>query len=46
MLIPLLVMAGAFKLFFLTVTLMRMRYEILMREKHTVWVADVVRAGR
>ncbi|GMR18032.1 MAG: heme ABC transporter permease [Gammaproteobacteria bacterium] len=46
MLIPLLVMAGAFKLFFLTVTLMRMRYEILMREKHTAWVADVVEAGR
>ncbi len=46
MLIPLLVMAGAFKLFFLTVTLMRMRYEILMREKHTTWVADVVEAGR
>jgi len=39
---PLLVMAVAFKLYFITVVLMRMRPEILEREKHTSWVAPIV----
>lgn len=44
MLAPLLIMAVAFTLFFFTVALMRMRYEILEREKHTSWVAEAVTA--
>ncbi len=42
MLAPLLLMALGFKLYFLTVALMRMRYKILEREKHTQWVAQVL----
>jgi heme exporter protein C len=42
LLIPLLVMLGAFKSFFFTVVLMRMRNEILERERETQWVAEVV----
>ena len=42
-LIPLLIMAGAFKSFFFTVTLARMRNELLERERDTQWVTDVVR---
>ena len=41
-LIPLLTMALAFKTYFVTVMLLRMRNEILLRERHTTWVADVV----
>ena len=39
---PLLVMAVAFKLYFVTVVLMRMRPEVLEREKHASWVAPIV----
>lgn len=42
-LIPLLVMFVAFKTFFATVLLMRMRNEILERERDTQWVADTVK---
>ncbi len=46
MLVPLLLMAVGFTLYFATVVLMRMRYQILMREKHTHWVAQTVAAER
>ncbi|MBI3898221.1 MAG: heme ABC transporter permease [Gammaproteobacteria bacterium] len=42
LLIPLLLMAAAFKTYFVTVLLMRMRNEILLRERHTSWVTDVI----
>ncbi len=42
MLAPLLLMALAFQVYYATVVLMRMRNEILEREKHTAWVADAV----
>lgn len=42
MLIPLLVMAVAFTLFFAVVVLMRMRVEILERERHSRWVRKLV----
>lgn len=42
MLIPLLLMALAFTSYFFTVVLMRMRNEILERERHTTWVADLI----
>lgn len=42
MLVALLVMAVAFTLFFATVMLMRMRAEILHRERYTSWVAETV----
>ncbi|MHB8347018.1 MAG: heme ABC transporter permease [Acidiferrobacterales bacterium] len=45
MLHPLLVMSLAFFLFYYTVVLMRMRGEILARERHTGWVGQIVRAG-
>ena len=44
LLIPLLIMSIAFTFFFFTVALMRMRYEILEREKHTAWVAELLSA--
>jgi len=43
LLMPLLIMAVAFTVFFVTVLLMRMRAEILHRERHTVWVAELVK---
>jgi len=43
MLTPLLIMAVAFTLFFAVVLLMRMRAEILHRERHTGWVAELVK---
>lgn len=46
MLWPLLIMALAFQLYYFTVALMRMRNEILEREKHTAWVAEAVGAPR
>ena len=46
MLIPLLVMVVAFMLYYLTVALMRMRAEILEREKNTRWVTDLVETAR
>ncbi len=39
-LIPLLTMALAFTVYYVTVMLMRMRADILEREKHTSWVAE------
>ena len=44
MLVPLLIMALAFKMFFLTVVLMRMRSEILIRERHKEWVVRLMEA--
>lgn len=41
-LIPLLTMALAFKAYFVTIVLLRMRPAILEREKHTTWVAETV----
>jgi len=41
-LIPLLIMAVAFMLFFATVLFIRMRAEILQRERYTGWVAELV----
>jgi heme exporter protein C len=43
MLIPLLLMAVAFTTYFFTVVLMRVRTEILERERHTSWVAELIR---
>ncbi len=42
MLIPLLIMALAFKLFFMMVLLMRARVEVLEREKNSKWVQQLV----
>ena len=42
MLIPLLLMAFAFTFYFVAVLLIRMRNEILERERHTGWVADML----
>ncbi len=42
MLAPLLLMMLAFMLYFATVVLMRMRYQVLARERHTHWVAQMV----
>ena len=42
MLVPLLLMALAFTIYFFTVVLMRMRNEILERERHTGWVAEML----
>jgi len=41
MLIPLLLMAGAFKLYYALVVLMRARCEVLERERHTGWVKQL-----
>ncbi len=46
MLIPLLLMALAFTFYFVVVVLMRLRNEILERERHTAWVAEVLESGR
>jgi len=45
MLIPLLLLAAAFQMYFFTVALMRMRNEILEREKHTSWVREAMKAA-
>jgi heme exporter protein C len=42
MLIPLLIMALAFKLFYLLVVLMRARVEVLQRERNAQWVREMV----
>ncbi len=42
MLIPLLIMAVAFKLFFVTTVLLRARSEVLVRESDSSWVREVV----
>jgi len=44
LLVPLLVMALAFTLFFVTVHLVRLRAEILHRERYTSWVTEKVQA--
>jgi heme exporter protein C len=41
MLIPLLLMALAFKLYYLAVVLMRARVEVLERERNSVWVREL-----
>lgn len=46
MLIPLLIMALAFKLLYATLLLSRTRSEILQREKKTAWVRDLVTSGK
>lgn len=46
MLAPLLLMATSFMLYFVTVALMRMRYQILEREKYSQWVAEVLAMSR
>jgi heme exporter protein C len=45
MLIPLLVMAVAFKLYYLNTLLMRARGELLAREQDTKWVKALVKEG-
>lgn len=42
MLIPLLIMAIAFKLYFFTVLLMQSRAELLSRERHANWIDEVL----
>ena len=42
MIAPLLLMAFAFTFYFVAVALLRMRNEILERERHTGWVAEVL----
>jgi heme exporter protein C len=42
MLIPLLIMAVGFKLYYLTVVLMRARVEVLDRERRSAWVKDLL----
>ena len=42
MLIPLLVMAVAFKVYFVTTLLMRSRAEVLQRERNSAWAREVV----
>ena len=46
MLIPLLIMALAFKLYFVTVVLMRARAEVLKRESGSGWVSELVESGK
>jgi heme exporter protein C len=46
MLIPLLLMALAFMLYYVTVGLMRARCEILERERDSRWVADLAKGAR
>lgn len=43
MLVPLLVMAVAFKLYYLTALLLRLRVELLTRERRAGWVREVVK---
>jgi heme exporter protein C len=42
MLIPLLIMLAAFKLYYVTVVLMRARCEVLERERHSGWVQEII----
>ncbi len=44
MLYPLLIMALGFTVFYFTIALMRMRAEIVLRERHTSWVANLLEA--
>lgn len=45
MLVPLLIMALAFTLYYVTVLLMRARVEVLERERGSAWVRELVRAA-
>jgi heme exporter protein C len=45
MLVPLLLMALGFKLFYITVMLMRARCEVLDRERRSSWVRELVGKG-
>jgi heme exporter protein C len=45
MLLPLLIMALGFKLYYFMVLLMRSRVEVLERERGSAWVREVVQAG-
>ncbi len=45
MLLPLLIMALGFKLYYFMVLLMRSRVEVLERERGSVWVREVVQTG-
>jgi heme exporter protein C len=42
MLVPLLLMAGAFQFYYFTVVLMRARGELLDRERRSEWVRELV----
>jgi len=42
MLVPLLLMALAFKLYFAMVLLIRARSEVLQRERNSVWVRELI----
>lgn len=42
MLIPLLLMAGAFQLYYFTVVLLRARVEVLARERRSAWVQELL----
>jgi len=44
MLWPLLINAVGFHLFFATAVLIRMRTEVLIRERHKSWIADIIEA--
>jgi heme exporter protein C len=46
MLIPLLLMAVAFKLFFATMVLVRTRNEALYRDRNRRWVRDLLADGK
>lgn len=46
MLVPLLIMAVAFKVFYLSLLLSRARAEILHRERRTRWVQELARSGQ
>ncbi len=43
MLVPLLIMARAFKLYYVAVVLLRARREVLERERASAWVRELVR---
>ncbi len=42
MLVPLLIMAVAFKLFYAATVLLRARYQVLDRERHSAWVEELL----
>ncbi len=42
MLIPLLVMAGAFKLYYFTIVLIRARADVLFNERRSSWVREII----
>jgi heme exporter protein C len=46
MLIPLLVMAGAFKVYYFIVLLLRSRNELLEREQNGKWIDDLLEQAK